>query len=185
MAFDITQIFPLLNHQLLSLILNKAGFDPKIFFFLSNYLIGRKTHYLWNNFVSSFFNVDQDSALSPILSALYILLIFYIFEKISKNIKIPVSFFSLLTIDFYFNSQEKSFEKSNTFLFCSHTIILFLINQFGLVIEYRKSKVFHLSSLSPLNLSPLRGPTLHLKDNWKYLDSIFDKKLLFQQHVHA
>jgi len=97
LAFDITQIFPSLNHQLLPLILNKAGFDPKIFFFLSNYLIGRKTHYLWNNFVSSFFNVDVDveqgSALSPILSALYILLIFYIFEKISKNIKIPVSFF--------------------------------------------------------------------------------------------
>ena len=60
---------------------------------------------------------------------------------------------------------------------------MFLINQFGLVIEYRKSKVFHLSSLSPLNLSPLRGPTLCLKDNWKYLDFIFDKKLLFQQHV--
>ena len=30
LAFDITQFFPLLNHQLLPLILDKASFDPKI-----------------------------------------------------------------------------------------------------------------------------------------------------------
>jgi len=32
-AFDIAQFFLLLNHQLLLLILDKAGFDPKILFF--------------------------------------------------------------------------------------------------------------------------------------------------------
>jgi len=70
----------LLNHSLLSPILSKAGFDPKIYFFFSNYLIGKKTQYLWNNFISSFFNIDidirQGSAFYPILSALYISPIF-------------------------------------------------------------------------------------------------------------
>jgi len=46
--------------------------------------------YVWNQFVSSFFIADvgvkQDSALSPILSALYIMPILHIFEKKSKNI---------------------------------------------------------------------------------------------------
>ena len=93
LAFDIAQFFSSLNHQLL---LNKAGFDSIIFFLFSNYLIGKKTQYLWNDFISSFFNVDVDFwqglALSPILLAFYISLIFHIFEKISRNLNIPVSF---------------------------------------------------------------------------------------------
>ena len=96
LAFDIAQFFSSLNHQLLTLILNKAGFDSIIFFLFSNYLIGKKTQYLWNDFISSFFNVDVDFwqglALSPILLAFYISLIFHIFEKISRNLNIPVSF---------------------------------------------------------------------------------------------
>ena len=104
LAFDIAQFFLLLNYQLLSFILNKAGFDSKIFYFFANYLISRKAQYLWNDFVSSFFSVDVDvdvdvgqgSTLLPILLALYILLIFYIFEKKrSKNLNIPILFLFL------------------------------------------------------------------------------------------
>ena len=46
LAFDIAQFFPSLNHQLLPLILNKAGFDPRISVFFQDYLVGRKTCYL-------------------------------------------------------------------------------------------------------------------------------------------
>jgi len=45
-------------------------------------------------------------------------------------------------------SQEKSFEKSNTNLFCSYSIISSLFRQFSLVIEYDKLEVFHFSRLS-------------------------------------
>jgi len=68
-------------------------------------------------------------------------------------------------------SQEKSFEKSNTFLFCSYNIILSLLNQFGLVIEYRKFEIFYFSqshrlfNLFSLNLTFLRGPTSFLKES--------------------
>ena len=177
----------LLNYQLLSLILDKISF------FFSNYLIGRKTQYLWNNFIFSLFNVDvgieQGSALSPILLALYITPSFHIFEKRSKNLKISKSLFSfvnnrLLTL------QEKSFEKTNALLFCSYTIISSLLNQFGLMIEHRKSKVFYFSrlygifNLFPFNLSLLGDPILCLKDTWRYLGFIFDRKLFFQQHIN-
>ena len=73
-VFNITQFFLSLNHYLLPLILNKAGFDQKISIFFSNYLANRKTKYLWNNFSSSPCNIDigvgQELALFPILSAL-------------------------------------------------------------------------------------------------------------------
>jgi len=155
-------------------------------FFFSNYLIGRKTWYLWNNFISPFFNIDIGVRQG---SALYILLIFYIFEKQSKNLNIPVSFL------FFINNillvlQEKSFEKSNTFLFYSYNIISFLINQFRLVIEHGKSEIFYffrfhrLFNPPSLNLFPLRRPTLYLKDSWEYLGFIFHRKLLFWQHVN-
>ena len=69
-------------------------------------------------------------------------------------------------------SQEKSFEKTNLVFFGSYNIISSLLDQFGLVIEYGKTKVFHFSRSysffnSPLlNLSPIRGPVLFLKTTW-------------------
>ena len=103
-----------------------------------------------NNFVFSLFNVNigigQNSTLFPILSALYILLIFHIFKKRSKNFNIPVLF-----LFFYYNrlliSQEKSFEKTNSFLVYNYNIILSLLKYFGLIIKHGKSEVFHFSNL--------------------------------------
>ena len=127
MVFNITQFFPSLDHWLFSLTLDKARFDLRLFSFFSNYLVGRKTQYLWNNFSSPFFNVDvsieQDSVLSHVLLALYIFPIFYIFEKRARNIKIPVLLISSIN-NGLFVSQEKSLEKSNFHLFYCYNIIL-------------------------------------------------------------
>jgi len=106
-----------------------------------------------------------------ILSALYLSPIFCIFEKIAKNLKLPVSFLSFVD-DGLFISQEKSFEKMNSYLFCSYNISSFLLKQFGLIIEYGKSEIFYFSrshglfNPSLLDLSYLRGPILHLKETW-------------------
>jgi len=85
LVFDIAQFFPSLNHQLLPLILNKASFNPKVSTFFQNYLVGRKTKYLWKSFFSLFFNVDvrvgQGSALSSILLSLYLSPILHILKK--------------------------------------------------------------------------------------------------------
>jgi len=95
LAFNILQFFPSLNHRLLSLILEKVGLDPKVSFFFENYLVRRKTSYVWNDLHSPSFEVNvgvgQGSALSPILSALYLFLFLYILEKHLKNLKIPIS----------------------------------------------------------------------------------------------
>jgi len=85
LVFDIVQFFLSLNHQLLPLILNKAELDCKILMFFKNYLVGRKTKYLWNNFISPSFNINigvgQGFALSPILSTLYLSLVFHSLEN--------------------------------------------------------------------------------------------------------
>ena len=98
LAFDIAQFFPSLNHHLLSLILRKTSFNPKIERFFS--IVDRKTRYFWNNFSSPFFNVDvevgQDSALFPILSALYLSPIIHILEKQLKILKIPIFILSFV-----------------------------------------------------------------------------------------
>ena len=57
-AFDIMQFFPLLSHQLLFLILAKAGFNHKVSNYFKNYLVSRKTKYLWTSFSSPFYIID-------------------------------------------------------------------------------------------------------------------------------
>jgi len=125
LVFDIIQFFLLLNHQLIPLILDKVEFHPKVSLFFSNYLMGRKIHYLWNNFISSSFNVDvgvdQGSALSSILFTLFISPIFHIFEKRVKNLEILISFL-LFVDDDLFIFQEKSLDKTNTNLFVATTL---------------------------------------------------------------
>ena len=131
--------------------------------------------YFWNKFFSSLYNVDvgigQGSALSPILSALYISLIFYILENHLKNLKIPISIFSFVD-NSLFISQHKSISVSNTNLFCSYNIVSTLLTKFGLVVEYRKTEVFYFSrsqenfNLPSLDLIPLGGFVLLPKDTW-------------------
>jgi len=133
LAFDIMQFFPSLSHQLLPIILNKADFNTRIPQFFSSYLINRQTQYVWNYFTLLSFKVDvsvgQGSALSPILSALYIASFFYIFEKRTKNfsISILVPILSFVN-DGIFVSYKKSYENFNINLYCSHSIISSLFN---------------------------------------------------------
>jgi len=192
LVFNITQFFLSLNHQLIPLIFKKARFDLKISLFFSDYLVNRKTRYLWNSFTSSFFSVDvgiaQGLALSIILSTFFIILIFYIFEKRIKNLKISISFL-LFVNDRLFISQERSFDNTNANLFYSYNIISSLLEQFGLIVKYRKTENFHFSRLYrifnilPLNLSQIDGPILYFKDTWQYLGFIFNRKLTFHQYI--
>jgi len=80
--------------------MKKAGFNNCIISFFANYLIDRKTIYFWNNFISPIFNINigvgQGSALSSILSALYLSPFIYILENWLKNLKIPISIISFV-----------------------------------------------------------------------------------------
>ena len=100
LAFDISQFFPSLNYHLLTSILYKAGLEPKVVMFFANYLVQRKTNYIWNNLQSPDFEVNigvgQGSALSPILSTLYLTPFFYILEKRLLNLNISISMLSFV-----------------------------------------------------------------------------------------
>ena len=116
LAFNIMQFFPSLNHYLLALILGKAKFDSRVVNFFSNYLVNRQTKYLWNNFSSSLFDINmgvgQGSALSLILSILYLSLFLYILEKHLKNLDLKISILSFVN-DSLLITQSKSFQTSN------------------------------------------------------------------------
>ena len=115
--------------------------------------------------------MEQRFILSSILSAFYIALIFHIFKKRTKNLLTPILVSILSFVDNrLFVFQEKSYEKFNATLFYSYNIISSLFNQFNLVIEHDKSKVFYFSrstknvNLPLLDLRPLEGFLLKLKD---------------------
>ena len=82
---------------------------------------------MWNNFVFPFFNIDvgidQGSALSPILSVLYITSIFHIFEKRSKiYFKILLFLFFLLWIMVFSFHRKNLLKKQTLFFFVVTTL---------------------------------------------------------------
>ena len=132
--------------------------------------------------------VGQGSALSPILSALYLSPLLYILEKCLKTLNISVSLIYFVN-DGLFISQNKSMDISNSQLFCSYNILSGLLKKFGLSIEHSKTETFHFNRshgmFNPplLDLLPLEGPIFHLKSSWKYLGFIFNQKLTFHQYI--
>jgi len=148
---------------------------------------------MWNNFLSPMFKVNvgvgQGSALSPILSALYLFSFLYILENHLKNLNIPVSII-LFVDDGLFISQDKSLVFSNSCLFCSYNVMTKLLDKFGLIVEHSKTEVFHFNrshsflNLPSLDLSSIGGPVLVPKNSWKYLEFIFNRKLSFHQYIN-
>ena len=89
---------------------------------------------MWNHFILLFFkadiSVDQESTLSPIFSALYIASFFYIFEKRTKILLIPilVSILFLLIIVFLFLREKVTKNQIQSFLIVIVSFYLFLAN---------------------------------------------------------
>jgi len=127
--------------------------------------------------------------LSPILSALYLSLFLYILEKCLKNLNIPISIISFVD-NGLFISQSKSFYISNCCLFCNYNIMTKLLEKFGFIVEHSRTDIFHFNRSHgdinplPLDLTPIGGNILQPKNTWKYLGFIFNRKLLFHQHVN-
>ena len=102
MAFDIAQFFPSLNHEFLSICLKKVGLNTNVVGFFNSYHSNQYTTYTWNNFSLPAFNtnvgVGQGSALSPILSAIYLTPVIKTFKKRIKNLKenIPTDILSFV-----------------------------------------------------------------------------------------
>jgi len=89
-------------------------------------------------------SVGQGSALSPILSALYLAPIIKTFKKRIKNLnkEIPTDILSFVD-DGLLISQEKSYSLSNSFLLCSYNIISKILINTGLIMEHSKTELFY------------------------------------------
>ena len=159
LAFNIAQFFLSLNHCLLTLILEKAGLNPKVISFFADYLVRRKTNYMWNDLSSSMYEVNvrvgQGSTLSPILSALYLSPLLYILENHLKILNIPILLISFID-DGLIIAQNKPVNTSNSHLFCSYNVLSNLLVKFGLMIEHAKTEAFHFN-----RFYGTFNPTLH------------------------
>jgi len=170
------QFFPSLNHCFLTRVIHRAELDSWVVNFFSSYLINRKTSYKWNSFLSPIFNINvgvgQGSTLSPILSALYLSLFLYILEKRLKNSKIPISIIYFVD-DGLFISQDKSFDISNSCLFCSYNIMTNLLDKFGFIVEHSKTEVFHFSRSQDL-FNPSLSQSIVPKRSYSYTKELVE-----------
>ena len=166
LAFDIAQFFPSLNHCLLTLSLKKAGLDLKVTSFFADFLVRRKTNYMWNDSSSLMYEVNvgvgQGSTLSLILSTLYLSPLLYILEKHLKNLNIPVSLISFVD-DGLIISQNKLIDISNSHLFCSYNVLSRLSSSLDLTLSIQKLKRSILTD--PMERSILLLSTSHQSED--------------------
>jgi hypothetical protein len=186
-AFDIAQFFPSLNHSLLVNILKRQGFPGEVVKFFSSYLKDRSTQFLWNGLLSPLFDatvgVGQGSALSPVLSVLYIAPVMHGFTACTQHLGcIILSYMDDGTIIIQFKSLSDNLVPLKEAYWAINNIL----QVFGLVLEHDKSEIFHFTRTRrdippPLALDNniLLTPKLH----WCYLGFFFDKTLSFKEHV--
>jgi len=147
-----------------------------------------------NSFLSPSFNtnvgVGQGFSLSPIISAIYMAPIIETFKKRIKNLKDEILTDLLFFVDnSLLISQDKSYDLSFSFLFCSYNSISNILLNSGLAIEHSKSEVFHFTQSQnplkpPINLTSVGGPILipvreHPRVTLRSLD-----KLLFMSYYY-
>jgi len=134
--------------------------------------------------------VGQGSALSPILSAIYLAPVIKIFKKRLKTLKENILTDILSFVDNgLLISQKKSYLLSSSFLLCSYNIMSKILIDAGLVMEHSKTKLFYFTRAChppnpSIDLSSIGGSVISPKPIWRYLGFYFDHRLNFNYHTH-
>jgi hypothetical protein len=127
--------------------------------------------------------VGQGSALSPVLSALYIAPVMHGFSTCTQHLGcIILSYVDNGTIII----QSKSLSDNLVSLKDVYWAINDILLKFGLVLEHDKSEVFHFMRTRkdiPPPLALGNNILLTPKIYWCYLGFFFDKTLSFKEHV--
>ncbi|CAA7270015.1 unnamed protein product [Cyclocybe aegerita] len=171
LAFDIAQFFPSINHEMFMAVLRKQGFSPVLAEFFASYLVGRSTVYCWNAFQSDSRSADmgvgQGSALSPVISGLFIALVMKLFY-------IKAAPLNMTLLSFVDDGTILAQSKNNS-----------------MIIMWACTELFHFScrrdAYNPsldLGYAPHTSATpLKPKTYWRYLGFYFDRRLTFHEHV--
>ncbi|CAA7267356.1 unnamed protein product [Cyclocybe aegerita] len=189
----LTHLFFLsINHEMFMAVLCKQGFSPILVDFFASYLVGCSTVYCWNTFQSNSRSADvgvkQGSALSPVISGLFIAPVMKLFY-----IKAALLNTTLLSFvdDGTILAQSKQLDDNNVGLCKAYKIIYLLFVAFALVLEHDKTELFHFSRqrdaynpLLDLGYASHTGTTpLNPKTYWRYLGFYFDRGLTFHEHI--
>jgi hypothetical protein len=173
-------------------IISRLGFPMEMGPFFRLYLVGRRTTYRWDAFTSDPFAADvgvgQGSALSPVLSVLYLTLVTRLFH--ASDIGQKVDLMSYVN-DGSIVAQSRDVKDNLPLLKEAYGWMLRAFECLGLVLEHGKSEVFHFSHAMSfegpaidLGYAPFTGDTpLRPKAVWRYLGFFFDCKLQFKEHA--
>ncbi|CAA7259600.1 unnamed protein product [Cyclocybe aegerita] len=168
--------FPSINHEMFMAVLRKQGFSPILVEFFASYLVGRSMVYCWNTFQfdsrSADMGVGQGSALSPVISGLFIapvMKLFYI-----KAAPLNMTLLSFVD-DGTILAQSRQLDDNNVGLRKAYKIIYLLFVAFTLVLEHDKTELFHFlrwrdayNPLLDLGYAPHTGATpLKPKTYWR------------------
>jgi hypothetical protein len=177
---------------MLMAVLAWQGFLEHVWKFFTSYLVRRGTRYLWNSFSSdrrsANMGMGQGSALSPVLSALYLAPVIKLFESQAAHLSCDVlSYVDDRTLII----QAKDWGSNLDHLQEAYRIVFNLFNHIGLVLEHVKSELFHFTCKCGDTNPPLAlgwGPftketPLKPKERWRYLGFFFDWHLPFHEHV--
>jgi len=131
--------------------------------------------------------MGQGSALSPILSVLYIVLLLHLSEQWAQALNLDTSILSYVD-DGLLASQRKTYNKTLLELSHSYSVIADLMGSFGLVMKHDKSEIFYFSRVHnntnpELDLSAI-GASIpsprHTSDTWAFtlIDNFFSRTLI-------
>ena len=188
-TFDPAQYFPSLQHGIIITLLKHMGFTAQVCNFFADYLVDHSTRYAWEGKLFPPFEtsvgVGQGSALSPILSALYLAPVLW-----QASLEVPEAALMLYVDDSTIIVQSKMWGANLTKLRSAYSVVFELTQALGLVLEHDKSEVFHFSRKSgdanpPVDLgyAPFtRDSLLRPNTYWRYLGFFFNQSLTFQKH---
>jgi Reverse transcriptase (RNA-dependent DNA polymerase) len=190
--FDIAQFFPSINHDMLLWVIDKLGFPPCVGRIFHSYLVGRRTTYKWNAFMSGPYLADvvvgQGSALSPVLLLLCLVPILKLSSASNIGCQVDVMSYvdngTLITHSSHLEDNLEPLKEAYGWIYHAFTSL-------SLVLEHTKSEVFHFTRARgnpdlPIDLGfqPFMGDTLlRPQVTWHYLRFFFDQKLLFKEHI--
>ncbi|THH16914.1 hypothetical protein EUX98_g9226 [Antrodiella citrinella] len=210
LLFDIAQFYPSINHDLLGAIMSKQGFHPRYVAFFDNYLKDRKTKIRFQkNFsedIDTPLGVGQGSALSPILSGLYIAAAIHKWAGTDARIKMVDDDREMIIdingciMQFYVDDgaivvTSATLETNAVLLAKVFKGISTDLERLGLRVERTKNELVHFlmpnskrweqKDLGPDVTIDIEGVPVVVKPSAKirYLGFILDQKLQFKDHV--